>query len=281
MKPKISVIIVTFNRRPLLKSCLESILHQESYKDYEIIVIDNGSTDGTDNLVEATFKESVKYIRNSGRIPLNTCKNLGIQNASGEIIAFIDDDCIAPNNWLDTIEKSIADYDFIGGAVLPILNTRFPQWWNNSLNWLIGINPNPTGKFPPLGSNIAFKKDALKELNKENNKNSGLLPYVEDYYRVKQALKTGLSLKVIPGMLVYHHIPTERLKIKYLIKRSYAEGKAWGDYDKNIALLFISLIKLFINPVRFIVFLNINYLFLAIVNISYIFNFLNIRTNRA
>ncbi len=207
-------------------------------------------------------------------MPLNTCKKLGMQNASGEIAVFIDDDCIASNNWLNTIERSIADYDFIGGAVLPVSNTQFPRWWNSSLNWLIGINPNPTDKFPPLGSNIAFKKNVLQKLEEINNKGSSLLPYIEDYYRVKQALKNGLSLKVVPDMLVYHHIPRERLKIKYLIKRSYAEGKARAGFDKNISLLFISLIKLFINPIKFILFLDINYLFQAIVNISYIFNYI-------
>lgn len=280
MSKMISIIVVTYNRKLLLKECLETVLTQKTNEEVEIIVIDNYSSDGTEDFIKESFADRVRFFNNKVRMSLSACKTLGINVAKGEVIAFIDDDCVASKNWLNEIKNSLVDYDFVGGIVLPIPNIKFPWWWNKSLNWLIGINPMPSKKFPPLGSNIAFNKYVLDVLQKNNNiilTYNQYLPYAEDNYRIRNALVKGFSMGINPNMIVYHQIPKQRLKIAYLLKRSYNEGRAWVAYENRVKNMLFSFSALPYNFVRLFISLDINRIFRIIANISYILHYLKSR----
>jgi len=106
MNPKVSIIIPTYNRAELLPRTIKSVLNQ-TLKDFELIIVDDGSTDNTKEVVEEIQKKDkrIRYIRldkNSGA-PAHP-KNVGIQNAKGDYIAFLDDD----DEWLpEKLEKQI------------------------------------------------------------------------------------------------------------------------------------------------------------------------------
>ena len=120
----ISVIIPTYNRCQLLKECLES-LGRQTYplSDIEVMVVNDGSTDGTEAFLE-DFKTRApfqfRYFRQQNKGPA-AARNLALQNAKGNLIAFTDDDCTVDPDWLKEFakgfqEKRIAGY---GGAVRP------------------------------------------------------------------------------------------------------------------------------------------------------------------
>lgn len=127
----ISVIISTYNRCESLKDTLNSLLTQEcdGSFDYEIIVVDNNSKDKTKEVVgnyKQKFNGRLKYLfepRQGKSFALNTA----IQEAKGEIIAFTDDDCITPENWLlnawnemqnnSPVDLILGDYCFIGQEI--------------------------------------------------------------------------------------------------------------------------------------------------------------------
>jgi glycosyltransferase involved in cell wall biosynthesis len=115
----ISVVIITLNRADWLNQTLSSLVRQSRGAD-EVIVVDNGSTDHTKDIVES-FKEklNIKYIQEERRgIPF--ARNAGIEFASSEIVAFIDDDCIAHKDWLKYIEFSFLrdpNIGVVGGEV--------------------------------------------------------------------------------------------------------------------------------------------------------------------
>lgn len=101
--PLFTVIIATYNRKHLLPGAIASVLNQ-TFGDFELLVIDNGSTDGTEDVVQGIKDSRLKYIRNPN--PTNSCegpRNLGIQLAKGSFISFLDDD----DRWYpDKLEKT-------------------------------------------------------------------------------------------------------------------------------------------------------------------------------
>lgn len=274
----ISIIIVTYNRESLLKKCLNSILSQVYRGEFEVIVIDNSSSDGTPMLFENLADHKIKYFRNGTRRSLINCKNLGLSFSSGEIIAFTDDDCIVSENWLQAITDYLADYDFVAGPVLPVIGTKFPGWWRDSLNWLVGINFNPGRKYLPLGSNIAFRKSVLDGLSKKNPKtiikDDCYLPYREDNCRVKKALDARFSMGVNKKMVVYHRIPKNRFTLSYLIRRSHNDGRAGIAYDKSLKNLIFSFMALPINAVRMLICCDISRFFRMVESIGYITSYI-------
>lgn len=101
---KASVIIPTYNRSQIVKKCLNALLEQTfSYKDFEILVIDDGSTDATKDIViktQSSSRVSIEYFFQENKGPA-AARNLGIKNAKGEILILIDDDIIATAKLLD------------------------------------------------------------------------------------------------------------------------------------------------------------------------------------
>jgi len=89
--PKVSAIIVTYNRPDFVKSAIQSVLDQ-TFKDFELIVVDNGVEEPAEEIVKS-FKDSrIRYIRNDRNTDCAGGKNIGMKNARGEFVAFLDDD---------------------------------------------------------------------------------------------------------------------------------------------------------------------------------------------
>src|SRR5215471_7855638 len=93
--PKVSVIIPTHNRAEFLRSAITSVLNQ-TYQDFEIIVVDDASTDKTPEVVASFHDGKIKYIRHDANKGDAGSRNTGIRNSSGDFLAFLDDD----DEWL-------------------------------------------------------------------------------------------------------------------------------------------------------------------------------------
>ncbi len=106
----VSVVIPAYNSEKTIKECIKAVLKQQ-IKDKEVIVVDDGSEDDTAEIVKK-FDE-VKYLYQKQSGPAKA-RNLGIKNAKGEIIAFIDSDCTAEKNWLKEMLLSFNDEKVIG-----------------------------------------------------------------------------------------------------------------------------------------------------------------------
>jgi glycosyltransferase involved in cell wall biosynthesis len=116
LKPKVSVIIPVYNSEKEIPVCLETILNQTYPPDlYEIIVVDNNSTDGTAKIVKS---QPVKYAFEK-RQSSYAARNKGIQLASGELLVFTDADCLPAKNWLSEYIEcySKTGKKLIGGAI--------------------------------------------------------------------------------------------------------------------------------------------------------------------
>jgi glycosyltransferase involved in cell wall biosynthesis len=88
--PLVTVIITTFNRRPYLAKAVQSVIDQ-TFNDFELIILDNNSVDGTDLLIQSLDDKRIKYLRHT-EMPISKQRNLGISIASGKYVSFLDDD---------------------------------------------------------------------------------------------------------------------------------------------------------------------------------------------
>lgn len=154
----LSIIIPAYNEERHLPACLESIAAQ-TVKPYEVIVVDNNSTDGT----VATTKPYgfVKVVRENtqGRV---WARNCGFDAAKGEIICRIDADTILPNDWLERVQgfydqPSNLDTALTGGCYF--YNIRLPNFYG----WMQGqiafrLNRLLVGHYITFGSNMAFPR---------------------------------------------------------------------------------------------------------------------------
>ena len=115
--PKVSVVVASFNADRTLKACLES-LQRLNYPDYEVILVDDGSTDTTPQIAAAN--PAVRCFRHEKNLGLAVARNTGIAASTGEIIAFTDADCRADEDWLRYLVGDLSNSEFaaIGGPNL-------------------------------------------------------------------------------------------------------------------------------------------------------------------
>ncbi len=112
----ISIIIPSYNSENTIRDCLDSVLQQQYVKEYEVILVDS-SIDETPTLV-TEFYPAVRMIHLNQKTDPGTARNLGIQASSGDVIAFIDSDCVAAQDWLERIMNAYdSRYNIVGGVV--------------------------------------------------------------------------------------------------------------------------------------------------------------------
>jgi len=117
MKPKVSIIVPAYNEEKTLCMCLDSLMSLNFSKhDFEVVVVDNNSTDGTKNIITSY---PVKYIF-EGKRSRGAARNKGVKESQGELLAFIDADCVADKDWLLNITKGFTSKEIggCGGKVL-------------------------------------------------------------------------------------------------------------------------------------------------------------------
>jgi len=203
MTPSISVVVPTYNRKHLLKGCLNSLFNQ-SYpaNNYEIIVIDDGSTDGTAQMVKeikATCDHKIIYLRQDRKGPA-IARNLGIKAAKGKIICFLDDDCIADVDLLSEVYKSFSD-DFsnevggVKGRVEPIWNERTDLSY--ALGKYIYVSERSLSS-----NNLAYKKSVLHEVGLFDE--TFPIPAWEDVDLGNRVMDKGYKILYNPKAIVWH-----------------------------------------------------------------------------
>ena len=101
--PKISIIVPMYNSEKYIKKCLESILNQ-TYEDFEVLLVNDGSTDKTESIVNRYNDKRIKYIKNK-KSGIGKTRNLGIDKSKGEYLMFVDSD--------DYLDKSAVEKLYI------------------------------------------------------------------------------------------------------------------------------------------------------------------------
>jgi glycosyltransferase involved in cell wall biosynthesis len=169
---KVSVVICTYNRADLLERCLDYLQYQTN-KNFEVVVINGPSTDNTETLLE-TYKQRIKIGRNPER-NLSVSRNLGIELSDGELIAFIDDDALPFDDWVETLLNEFNSRPLtlagLGGPAYFAGTLRFQSediGINKFAEAKVNIDSGEIGKNgwerSLLGTNTCFRADLIREI---------------------------------------------------------------------------------------------------------------------
>lgn len=242
----LSVVIPTRNRCKTLSWALESITKQTLHPElFEVIVVDNGSTDSTRDVVNsfAGKIQNLRYLYDESP-GLHMGRHKGLMAASADILVYADDDIEAFPTWLEGITKSFEDKDvvLVGGKNLPKFETEPPDWVMKM--WL---HTHPEGKV--LGSlSILDLGDSIKEINpsyvfgcnfsirksvllEASGFHPDALPKELIKYRgdgesyvSRYIMENGHKTLYHPKASVFHHVPKERMTLKHFYHRAYIQG---------------------------------------------------------
>lgn len=237
--PKVSVVIPTYNLKNILLECLKSVLSQ-NYNNLEVIVVDNGSTDGTSEVVTRKFPK-VKLIRNQKNLGVTGGANAGLREATGDYIWLVDHDNILEFNMLSEMVK-LAESDPKIGVVVP----KIYYWEDKSLIWAAGTGMNLlTGENIFRGGKDVGQYDRIEEVDiapanflvkKEVIEKVGLYDDVffvsyEDADFSFRVRKAGYKIVYTPKAVCYHKIP---LLDKKSAKQRWLSRAYWSARNKII-----------------------------------------------
>ena len=242
----LSIIIPTRNRATLLQLALQSLQTQTLSTDYfEVLVIDNGSTDNTKQIVAAYQQKlgNVRYFFDPTP-GLHVGRHLGMKMAKSDILVYADDDIEAFPTWLEGIAESFQDQEvaLVGGKNLPKFESDPPDWilkmWNKDKNgnriigYLsildLGDSKKAITPYHVFGCNFSIRKSTLLAAH---GFHPDAMPQELIQYRgdgethvsrsiEKEALKTFYN----PRASIYHAVTGDRMTLAYFYKRAYNEG---------------------------------------------------------
>jgi glycosyltransferase involved in cell wall biosynthesis len=212
IEPRFSVVICTYNRADYLKKALEG-LRRQTYSGFEVVVVNGPSTDGT----QAILNEYANDIR-IGCCPeknVSASRNVAIDMAQGEILAFIDDDAVADPKWLEELRAAYTNVTLAaaGGPVFDGSTGKLA--WNICVCTRAGeasagddfledyIQPGADPFFYLAGTNMSFKRAALLTMGGFNEA-LGAYGY-DDVDICRRLIDAGKAIEFVRNALVYHY----------------------------------------------------------------------------
>lgn len=232
---KVSVIVSTYtkDRRSDVLRCLNSLFNQTRKPDEVILVLDP-----VDDLIEfySDLVPDEVRIAASSDFGLSNARNTGIDNARGNVIAFIDDDAWADERWMENLLKNFEDENVwvAGGRIIPVFDGGRPRWLSEELDWIVGCTYKgmPEERVEvrnPIGANMAFRREVFEvggKFRREMGRYGKKLLGSEEAELCLRLKRMNPDVKIIydPSAIVYHRVPESRAKLSYALRRAYYEG---------------------------------------------------------
>ena len=237
--PQISAIICTHNRDQYLGAAIDSLLNQDFAGEYEVIVVDNASSDRTREVIEARLSHPrLRYIHESV-LGLSVARNTGAKQALSPILAYLDDDAVASSQWLQVLHGAYQSNEklAIAGGKVTLLwadGIEAPRWLSSGLAGNLGAydlgdaivyidRPGLT----PRGLNYSIRQSFLEQIGgfdvNLGRVGKNLLSN-EELVMTERALEMGWQVAYLPAATVAHNVAPERLQRQWFLNRGWWQG---------------------------------------------------------
>jgi GT2 family glycosyltransferase/actin-like ATPase involved in cell morphogenesis len=240
--------VCTRDRQQLLAACLASLDEQTAPAGtYDVLVVDNGSTDGTAAFLAAwAAKAGAKADGDGGNrhvvtepvAGLSRARNAGIAAATGDIVLFLDDDALAPRGWVDAHLGVYRNGPATGAAGGPVMLTwpeGRPAWLAPQLeHWFSALDHgDQAGPFPedhgPYGTNMSLRRDVLAEVGgfaERLGRRGASLLSSEEAELWRRLWAAGHAIAYEPAALLLHQVSAARLQRRWLVRRGWGQGRS-------------------------------------------------------
>jgi GT2 family glycosyltransferase len=219
----ISVVIPVYNAAPTLAEQFKALASQTYQGQWEVVIADNGSTDGSQKVVRhwASHLPHLELVDASGRRGINYARNMGVQKARGSFLAFCDADDVATTGWLDAMANAASHWDLVGGALdEEALNDGKLVGWRPRVYPVSGL-PVLHNFLPfAIGANFGIWRDVLQHIGTWNENFAGGGDEVDLCWRAQIAsYRLGFAADAI---MIYRY----RTELRALAKQFYYYGSS-------------------------------------------------------
>jgi glycosyltransferase involved in cell wall biosynthesis len=268
----ISVIIATRNRSQDLRETLGSLVSQKLPKqEFEVIVVNNGSNDNTQEVVSQFYTLGNVLHVFEPVAGLSQARNTGVKASHGDILAFIDDDAIADENWLLELTKIYQETAAIGvgGAIKGLWLCPRPRWFHPDLDILLSLLD--LGKYrrefslpsnAPVGTNMSFRREVFERygiFNTALGRGSSKISGGEETELFTKIVSDNQLVLYCPDLIVFHKVTPAKVRFSSLCKLAYEQGRiasffsrrdgSWSRYfklsDQSLFSVLMQLRKIF------------------------------------
>jgi glucosyl-dolichyl phosphate glucuronosyltransferase len=226
----ISVIVCTYNRCELLSKALASIVGSKvpSSAGWEIIVVDNNSSDQTRHVVEdlsGRYPRRLRYHLEPEQ-GLSAARNAGIRMSQGDVVVFTDDDVTVEPDWLWNLTAPLLNGEWVGagGRIVPVWGVAPPRWFPpNLIGPIVALDLGPIRvplTIAPVGANMAFQREVFVkygDFRTDLGRCGRRLRSGEDSEFGYRLFAAGERLCYEPSAVVHHPVPENRLQKKYFL----------------------------------------------------------------
>lgn len=248
---RVSVIVATYNRAALLDECLSHLRAQRYAPGDEVIIVDNGSTDGTAAVVaghQRTWTTPLRLLHEA-RAGKSHAIARAVDAAAGDLLIFTDDDVNVGASWLDAIRAAMADpaIAIAGGPVAGRWEATVPQWVRRAvarhprlgapialLDY--GDRRVELGARTLLGANLAVRRDVFTAVGgfpPQLGKLRGTLLSGEDHELCRRVQAAGHRAVYLPDAVVQHWVPAQRTRVAYFLDWFYWSGITHAIMDEG------------------------------------------------
>lgn len=235
--PSSSVVVCVYTERrwELFLQALESVANQTRLPDQVIVVVDHN--DDLLHRVRAALPDSVQVVANAEASGLAGARNTGVALATGDVVAFLDDDAEAEPTWLEELVRHYDDDRVVGTsgwvqAEWP--DGRRPRWLPPEFDWVVGCSYRglPASVTPvrnPIGASMSMRRRVFDVAGGFDTAmgRMGTTPLgceeTELAVRARQRMH-GAEFLHVPASVVRHHVSADRTRLRYFTHRCYAEG---------------------------------------------------------
>jgi glycosyltransferase involved in cell wall biosynthesis len=254
-QPTVTIVVPTHNRVGSLLQTVGSLLKQD-YESYEVLVVDNNCSDDTGEQVAALAAQDarLRYVRET-RPGLTAARECGGNEGRGKLIAYVDDDELAPPDWLGKLVRLQQETGAagVGGPYEPLWLAPPPSWLLNSSAMretltFFDFGPSRSAVEWLLGGNALYTRESLEAVSYYGGYDAGTrskgMIGGEDILMGSRMRAAGYELWYEPTASVAHQVPPERMRLSYILRRAFwagytdvAIGQKWNLTHKSAKAL--------------------------------------------